>query len=272
MSMTGDPNFNQGTGDGGVGTQIPPGSTLNINIPPPPPPDPKETFTREEVERLLAERDQRIGKAREEEKTKLYPQIATLTDELAILKKEREDRLAAEEAAKAQAEEEARKKKEEEMTALQRIEAQQNEWTQRFSDLEAERDRERALREKEQQFAQLAEYRHRRIQEEGEAIAPYLVEYVNGSTEEQIEKSIERVKESSAKMISDVQEWQQGQRRGAAPSPTGAPPIDMLGQTGTTRTISSEEIAGMSMEEYAAMRGALQGAASRQVAERGLYG
>jgi len=74
-----------------------------------------------------------LKRVREQEKSKLYPQIDSLKEELNILKKEREERLSQMEAEKAAAEEEARKKAESEMDVRQLLEVKEQEWAQKFA-------------------------------------------------------------------------------------------------------------------------------------------
>ena len=66
-----------------------------------------------------------LKKVREQEKSKLYPQIDSLKEELNVLKKEREERIAEAAARAAEAEAEAKKKAESEMDVRQLLEAKE---------------------------------------------------------------------------------------------------------------------------------------------------
>ena len=98
-----------------------------------------------------------LKRVREQEKSKLYPQIDSLKEELNILKKEREERLAQMEAEKAAAEEEARKKAESEMDVRQLLEVKEQEWAQKLEAERLERERAFTLLERERQYAELTE-------------------------------------------------------------------------------------------------------------------
>jgi len=111
-----------------------------------------------------------LKRVREQEKSKLYPQIDSLKEELNILKKEREERLSQMEAEKAAAEEEARKKAESEMDVRQLLEVKEQEWAQKLEAERLERERAFTLLERERQYAELTEYRNRRLEEERDNI------------------------------------------------------------------------------------------------------
>jgi hypothetical protein len=123
-----------------------------------------------------------LKRVREQEKSKLYPQIDSLKEELTILKKEREERLSQMEAEKAAAEEEARKKAESEMDVRQLLEVKEQEWAQKLEAERTERERAFTLLERERQYAELTEYRNRRLEDERENIMPELVDLISGNT------------------------------------------------------------------------------------------
>ena len=85
-------------------------------------PEAQEAFL---TDKAYTEED--LKRVREQEKSKLYPQIDSLKEELNLLKKEREERLAQMQAEKAAAEEEARKKAESEMDVRQLLEVKEQE-------------------------------------------------------------------------------------------------------------------------------------------------
>ena len=66
-----------------------------------------------------------LKRVREQEKSKLYPQIDSLKEELSLLKKEREERLAEVERQRAEAEAEAKRKAESEMDVRQLLETKE---------------------------------------------------------------------------------------------------------------------------------------------------
>jgi glycyl-tRNA synthetase beta subunit len=76
-----------------------------------------------------------LKRVREQEKSKLYPQIDSLKEELNVLKKEREERLAEAATRAAEAEAEAKKKVEAEMDVRQLLEAKELEWAQKLEEI-----------------------------------------------------------------------------------------------------------------------------------------
>jgi DNA repair exonuclease SbcCD ATPase subunit len=224
-----------------------------------------------------------LARVRQQEKDKLYKELAELREqvttlsplqqELEALRKEREEQAATEAAARQQAEEEARAKRESEMTAKELLEQRQREWEEKFAEMQAERQREQQLLEKEREFAQLRDYTQARIQQEKDSIAPELLDLVDGNTREEVDRSIELLKAKSAAIAEKVRGTQQqfaSQQQGVSPSgfsTTG--PMDMLP---STQQYSAEDIARMSMKEYAEkIRGNFVGRGDT-VRNRGLFG
>jgi len=254
-----DPNAPPATGTAQPG--------VVVNVPPPAAP-PATPMSAEQFEAMLNAERERV---RKEEKDKLYPQIQTLNEQLQVLSREREERLAAQQQAEQEAAELAKQKAEEEMTARDLLRQYQTESEQRFNELLAERDRERALREKEGEFARVAEYRFRRLAEESDTIAPQLADYVGGASEEEIDRSIALAQQKTAAILAEVQQAQVGQRRSVAPPVSGMPPVDMTGGGEQQRALSADDIRNMSVDEYAQLRPQLLGAASQRVREQGPY-
>jgi hypothetical protein len=203
-----------------------------------------------------------LAKVRQQEKDKLYKELETLRgqvetlspiqQELERFRKEQEERLAIESEARQKAEEEARAKRESEMSAKELLEARQKEWEEKFQEMQAEREREKLIVEKEREFAQLRDYAQARIAQEKDNIAPELLDLVDGSTREEIDASIERMKVKSAAIAEKVRGTTQqfaAQQQGVTPSGfSSTGPMDMLP---TTQQWSAEEIAAMSAKEFA---------------------
>ena len=199
-----------------------------------------------------------LKRVREQEKSKLYPQIDSLKEELNLLKKEREERLAQMQAEKAAAEEEARKKAESEMDVRQLIEVKEQEWAQK---LEAERlERERAFTlERERQYAELTEYRNRRLEDERDNIMPELVDLISGNTPEEIEQSITGLRERSSRILESAQSAMQNARKEMTGSRVTAPPTGPMDTNMEQNSFTAEQMAAMSVTEYAKYRGKLLG-------------
>lgn len=223
-----------------------------------------------------------LARVRQQEKDKLYNEleklreqtssVPTMAAELEQLRKEREERETAIKAAEAKAEEEARVKAESEMSAKELLDKRNAEWQAKLDQIEQEREAERQLMAKEKEFSQLRDYTQRRIQEESSKIAPELLDLVDGNTAQEVDASIERLIAKSAaiaEMVRGTQQQLGAQRQGVSPAGFNASgPMDMLP---TTQNYSAQDIASMSMKEYAEkVRGQFMGQGDAR--NRGLYG
>jgi hypothetical protein len=203
-----------------------------------------------------------IEKARQQEKDKLYPTISrnderskAMADELKELRafqkkqeKTEADRLAAIEA-------ERKKAAEAELSAKELIDKRQAEFEARMAQIEADNSQRVALVEKELEFTRLQAYIQRRINEEQDAIAPELLDFIDGNTPEAVEASIERVKAKTALILENVRGAGVRQRAampGVAPSAgtNAVGPIDAPGN----RELTAADINAMGMGEYAELR------------------
>jgi DNA repair exonuclease SbcCD ATPase subunit len=200
-----------------------------------------------------------LKKVREQEKSKLYPQIDSLKEELTILKKEREERLAEAAARAAEAEAEAKKKAEAEMDVRQLLEAKELEWAQKLEAERAERERAFTLLERERQYAELSEYRTRRLEDERDNIMPELVDLISGNTPEEIEQSITGLRERSSRILESAQSAMQTARKEMTGSRVTAPPTGPMDTNMEQNQFTAEQIAAMSVTEYAKYRGKLLG-------------
>lgn len=247
--------------------------TVNLQTPPPPPPPAVPPELRAIFD---AELNQRIEQARKEEKDKLYPQLDELRGTVTVLTQEREERLQSEATAQQAAAEAERLRQESELSANERI-AQElartnTTWEQRFAEIEAERQNERALLTKESEFRALEDYKARRRAEESDNIVPQFLDLVSGNTKEQVDASIQDMIARSAALVADLQAQQQGQRRQIPLPVTGAPSGDIPGGPDDARvSFTPEQLASMDMSEYAAMRSQLLGAVGQRVRDGGLY-
>lgn len=240
---------------------------------------PVTTFTAEDIER-----------ARQQEKDKLYPTIQSLQERVETLAaaEEERQRLADEaEAARQRAEEAERQA---EMSATERVTEVENRFAAQLAELQAERERDKALFEQEQRLANLRQYAQQQLAANAEQIMPALrdlvldqmgnpVGVVQG-TQEEVDRQVALAIQKSGEILASVQEAQAPagfpqqvpppqQYQGASITAPVHGPLDT--QTGQ-QTITPEQIRDMPMSEYAAQRERLLGGASRQVSERGLYG
>ncbi|UXX93996.1 hypothetical protein N7U49_21555 [Streptomyces sp. AD2-2] len=252
-----------------TGTAVTPQGTVTVQEPAKQQPAGQEArFTAADLERV-----------RQEEKDKLYSRLnkvdersEALEAELKRLREEREAR-AAEETERLKAEEDAAKaKSESEMSAKKLLEERSSEWEKRFAQIEKEREQERAALAKESEYNKLRAYIQERAGAERANIAPELVDLISGNTPEEIDTSIQMLKDKTSQIFQSVQTAQEtarSQMRGvAATGYTGNGPTD--GESGS-RQLSAEDIKNMPMAEFAKYRSQLLGAAAKQSNNRGLF-
>lgn len=253
--------------------EAPVGDTITVPVTPvaPATPVPDARFTAADIERV-----------RKEEKDKLYSRLEattkaqeTLLAEVEALKGARQAEVDAAAAQARKEAEEAARKRWEESEAKDLIANVQQEWESKFKDLQAEREQERLLFQKESEFAQLQNYVQKRVGEETAAgnIAPELVDLVSGNSPDEVEASLNILKAKTQAILESVQQAQvaaRAQMRGV--SSAGYAATGPMDTTSGTQTYSAADISGMSMSEYAKVRGSLLGAASAQQQNRGLYG
>lgn len=209
-----------------------------------------------------AQVNEMIEKARSQEKDKLYPTINQADERSkameAELKELRKFQKAQEkaEADRQKAIEDAQKAKEEaEMSAKDLLAKRDEEFNNRLKQLQAENEQRVALMEQEIKFNQLQAYIQRRVVEEQNNIAPELIDFINGDSPEAVEQSIEVLKAKTAQIMEGIRSAQtqaRTQMPGVAPvaGTNGITPLDQPGD----RTVSAEDIRGMSMKEFAALR------------------
>lgn len=228
-------------------------------VPPPAdPPNPDLKFTVEDIEKARKEEKDKVYKALEAERTKreaFEQQLAELADATKAREK-------AEAEALQKAEADAKAKQEAEMSARdlaeqrareaqQALETAQANWEKQFQDLQAERAQERALLDKERELAQLQSYTQTRISQEQSNLAPELIEFISGSTPEEVDASIERVKAKSVEIMEAARAaFQQQRNQMPGVSPTGYGTSGPMELGDTTKQYSAEDIKNMTVQEY----------------------
>lgn len=212
-----------------------------------------------------------LAKVRSQEKEKLYPQIDKLKEELEGLKRERDEeaRLKAEQAAQ---EEAARKAAaEDELDVRSLLKTKETEWQEQLERERQERERAFALLEREKAFADLQNYRAQRLDQERENIIPELVDLITGNTQEEVEASIEGLKERSARILESAQSAMQSARKEMTGTRVTAPSAGPLETNSENRQFTAEDISSMSMNDYAKYRERLLSPQARGKS-RGLFG
>ena len=209
-----------------------------------------------------------LKRVREQEKSKLYPQIDSLKEEINLLKKDREAQLAEAAAIAKEKEEAARKLAESEMDVRALLEKKEQEWTAQLEEIRQEGARKDALLERERQYAELTAYRNRRLAEEQDNIMPELVDLISGNNADEIENSITGLRERSSKILESAQQAMQNARRDMKGTSTTLPPT-MENNSGQQQ-FTADQIAAMSVTEYAKYRDRLFPGANNQ--NKGLFG
>ena len=196
-----------------------------------------------------------VKKFREQEKSKLYPQIDSLKEEINLLKKDREERLAEAERLRAEQEADARKKAEAEMDVRTLLEQKEKEWSEKLEAERVEREKAFLLLERERQYSEITEYRNLRISQEQENILPELLDLISGNNQEEIEASISGLKERSARILDSAQAATQSLRREMTGTRATLPPT--LENNSDQQQFTAEQIAAMSVADYAKYRSRL---------------
>jgi hypothetical protein len=199
-----------------------------------------------------------LAKVRTQEKDKLYPVIEKLKEEVEALRKEKEA-----EVAQRQAEEtekltaiEARKKAEEEASLDIRdlLAKKDSEWQEQLERERNERERAFALLEQERAFADLQTYKSERLDAERDNIMPELLDLIQGNTREELDSSIEGLKDRSARILESAQSAMQNTRREMTGTRATLPPAGPLETNMESRQFTAQEIAAMSVKEYGQYR------------------
>ena len=218
-----------------------------------------------------------ISKARAQEKAKLYPQLEKVQEELAALRKEREEQAAIQadrESKRKEREEErlAEKKaqEEDEMSFKTLLRVKEREWSSQLEKERTEREKAFALLEREREFQELSAYRQQRMEQERENIVPEIIDLISGNNKDEIEASINGLKERSSKIFESVAQVGQQTRKEMVGSRITAPASGPLDNDSEQRSYSPNDINNMSMADYAKNRAKLLGSSNNR--GQGLFG
>jgi hypothetical protein len=216
-----------------------------------------------------------LAKAREQEKSKLYPQLEKMREELSSLRKEKEEEAARRvqlESAK-QVEELAiqKAKEEEELSFKDLLKKKEQEFQSQIEAERLERERAFALLDQERKFQEVTNYRSSRIEQERDNIVPELIDLVDGNNSDEIEQSIAMLKEKSVRILSSAQQAMQNARQQMAGTRITNPAAGPLDNDSDQKTYSPDSIREMSLADYAKQRAKLLGAAASNRGQ-GLFG
>lgn len=159
-------------------------------------------FTAEQIENARREERNKVQKERARLKAELDAQKAELEQFRQFKEQQEAERLAQVEAqAKAQ-----RDAEEQELSAKEILARREQEWTDQMAKQQREVEQRFAQLELEREATRLAAFIQRRVFDEQQAktIAPQFVRYISGSTEEEVEASIELAKASTAEIMADI--------------------------------------------------------------------
>jgi hypothetical protein len=209
----------------------------------------KETTT---TQKFYTEED--LARVRSQEKDKVYPQLEKLKEEVLALKKEKEEE-AARKAADAQAKDAEQKAKfENDLDAKELLKLKEQEWQEQLARERQERETAFALLEREKTFADLQAYRQQLIEQERESIIPDLLDLIQGNTREEIQASVEGLKSRSERILESAQSAMQNARKEMRGASTNAPTAGPLETNMESRQFTAQDIASMSVNEYAKYR------------------
>ncbi|CAB4129414.1 hypothetical protein UFOVP115_5 [uncultured Caudovirales phage] len=198
--------------------------------------------------------DEDLSRVRTQEKDKLYPQIDSLKAELAELKRQREEELAAKKLEEDARAAEERAKAEADMDVRDLLKQKEGEWQEQLERERQERERAFALWEREKNYAELANFKQQTLEVERENIIPELLDLVSGETPEEVAQSIEGLKERSARILESAQQAMQNTRKEMKGTSITTPPTGPLDINSEQRNLTAQEIASMPMNEYAQYR------------------
>ena len=212
-----------------------------------------------------------LAKVRSQEKEKLYPQIESLKEELNASRKEKEEEVARKEAEAQALAEKAKQEALAELDAKSYADARLAELQEQLERERQERERALALLEREKTFADLQAYRQEVLEQERDNIIPELVDLIAGNTREEIQASVEGLKDRSARILESAQSAMQTARKEMTGTRATLPPAGPLETNSEQRQLTAEEIQSLSMNDYAKYRERLLSPSARGKS-RGLFG
>jgi len=219
-----------------------------------------------------------MAKAREQEKSKLYPQMEKMKEELSRLSKEREEANAKEvEREKRLTDEavarEAQKKVEEEseLSFKDLLKKKEEEFRSQLDNERLERERAFALLDQERKFQELSNYRQGRLEQERDNIIPELIDLIEGSTQDEVEQSIATLKDKSTRILNSAQQAMQSARQQMSGTRITSPASGPLDNDSEQNSFTPEAIRDMTMSDYAKQRARLLGSAASNRGQ-GLFG
>ena len=140
------------------------------------------------------------------------------------------------------------------MDVRELFKTKESEWQEQLERERQERERAFALLEQERKFAELQAYRQQVLDAERDNIIPQLLDFIQGSSPEEINNSVEELKSRSQSILESAQAALTQQRRDQVGTRATLPPAGPLETNSEQRMPTAEEIAAMPMNEYAKIR------------------
>jgi DNA repair exonuclease SbcCD ATPase subunit len=198
-----------------------------------------------------------VARIRQEEKAKLYnrieaqgSQISEFQTQMQALQEERDARATAEQEARDEAERLRKAEEEANLNAKELIERRDQEWSQRFEEMEGRMETERAVYEQERRYAELMEYKHNVLAQNEGRIVPQLLDLVTGSTPEEIDQSVQDLIAKSDAIFEEYREAAQGQRSAMRGTAATAPPVGPMENESSYQPMSVADISNIPMSEW----------------------
>ena len=215
--------------------------------------------------------DEDIEAARTQEKDKLYGRITDVQAQLQALQQEREQERADRERLAQEAEDARKAREEQELGVRELLEKRDAEFRKELEERDRRYEADRQIYEKERQLAEAEIYRRDRIEQEANDILPDLRDFVTGNSPEEIDRSIEMIKQRSAMILHNIVAAEPPpvpfQPRGAAPT---VPPVGPLEQQSSQLNLNDPRVlADMDMDTYKKLRPQLLQAANPTNQRRG---
>lgn len=208
---------------------------------------------------------QEVESFRQQEKEKVYGRVESLEQELAQIRKEREEERARIEEERKAAEEAARREAEEGMDAKELVRQVREELQGEIQATRQEAELAKAMLAKEQELQTLNDYRRQALAAVEDRLVPEFTDYVRGDTPEQIDASIADALERSERIaqgfLAAQQQQLQGMRGTRPTAPAGNGPLE---EQQEQRQLTVDDIKNMTPSEYAASRGILHQAGRNQ--------
>jgi hypothetical protein len=166
---------------------------------------------------------------------------------------------------------EAKAAAEADMDVRSLLEHKEKEWAAKLDGEVAERQRAFNLLDLERKYAEVTSYRALRVEEERDNIIPELVDLISGNNPEEIEESITGLRERSSRILESAQSAMQNARKEMTGSRVTSPASGPMDTNSDQQSFTSEQIASMSVTEYAKYREKLLGRAASN-RNKGIFG